>query len=49
MTGLSQGDLEARVPIAEGLRRFQEWAGPDAEFAEWGLDDAGAEAEPVPL
>ena len=27
------------MPIAEGLRRFQEWAGPDAEFAEWGLDD----------
>ena len=39
VTGLSQGDLEAGVPIAEGLRRFQEWAGPDAEFAEWGLDD----------
>ena len=39
VTGLSQGDLEAGVPIVEGLRRFQEWAGPDAEFAEWGLDD----------
>lgn len=39
VTGLSQGDLEAGMPIAEGLRRFQEWAGPDAEFAEWGLDD----------
>lgn len=39
VTGLSQGDLEAGVPIAEGLRRFVEWAGPDAEFAEWGLDD----------
>ena len=39
VTGLSQGELEAGVPIAEGLRRFQEWAGPDAEFAEWGLDD----------
>ena len=39
VTGLSQGDLEAGVPIAEGLRRFQEWAGPDAEFTEWGLDD----------
>ena len=39
VTGLSQGDLEAGVPIAEGLRRFQKWAGPDAEFAEWGLDD----------
>lgn len=26
VTGLSQGDLEAGVPIAEGLRRFQKWA-----------------------
>lgn len=39
VTGLSQGDLEAGVPIAEGLRRFFRWAGPDAEFGEWGLDD----------
>ena len=39
VTGLTQGDLDAGVPIAQGLRRFVEWAGPDAEFAEWGLDD----------
>ena len=39
VTGMSQGDLDAGVPIAEGLARFVEWAGPDAEFAEWGLDD----------
>lgn len=39
VTGLSQGDLDAGVPIAEGLARFVDWAGPDAEFAEWGLDD----------
>lgn len=32
VTGLSQGDLEAGVPIAEGLRRFQEGPGPDAEL-----------------
>ena len=23
----------------QGLRRFMKWCGPDAEFAEWGLDD----------
>ena len=39
VTGLSQGDLEAGVPIKEGLRRFMDWAGPDAAFAEWGMDD----------
>lgn len=39
VTGMSQGDLDAGVPIAEGLARFVKWAGPDAEFAEWGLDD----------
>lgn len=39
VTGLSQGDLETGVPIREGLARFVNWAGPDAEFAEWGLDD----------
>lgn len=39
VTGLSQGDIDAGIPIAEGLQRFVEWAGPDAEFAEWGLDD----------
>ena len=39
VTGLTQGDLESGVPIGEGLARFVEWAGSDAEFAEWGLDD----------
>lgn len=39
VTGLSQGDLDAGVPIREGLRSFMDWAGPDAEFGEWGLDD----------
>lgn len=39
VTGLTQGELDAGVPIQQGLRRFVEWAGPDAEFAEWGLDD----------
>ena len=39
VTGLSQGDLEAGVAHCRRLRRFQKWAGPDAEFAEWGLDD----------
>ena len=42
------GDLEAGVPIAEGLRRFQEWAGPDAEFAEWGLDAVSLYTSPSP-
>ena len=36
VTGLTQGDLESGVPIGEGLARFVEWAGPDAEFAEIG-------------
>lgn len=39
VTGLTQADLDAGVPIQEGLARFVEWAGPDAAFAEWGLDD----------
>ena len=39
VTGLSQGDLDAGLPMREGLQRFLEWAGPDAELAEWGLDD----------
>ncbi len=39
VTGLSQGDLDAGVPMKEGLQKFLDWAGPDAELAEWGLDD----------
>lgn len=39
VTGLSQGDLDAGVPIKQGLKQFLDWAGPDAELAEWGMDD----------
>lgn len=39
VTGLTQGDLDAGYPAKEGLQRFLDWAGPDAELAEWGLDD----------
>ena len=39
VTGLSQGDLDAGVPMKQGLQKFLDWAGPDAELAEWGLDD----------
>ena len=33
------GDLDAGLPMREGLQKFLDWAGPDAELAEWGLDD----------
>ena len=39
MTGLTQADLDRGEPIVQGLRRFMQWCGPDAEFAEWGMDD----------
>lgn len=39
VTGMTQADLDLGVPIKEGLTRFRNWAGPDAAFAEWGLDD----------
>lgn len=39
VTGLSQGDLDAGLPMKEGLQKFLDWAGLDAELAEWGLDD----------
>ena len=39
VTGLTQEDLDRGEPIAQGLRRFMQWCGPDAEFAEWGMDD----------
>lgn len=39
VTGLTQVELDMGVPIAEGLAEFVRWAGPDAQFAEWGLDD----------
>ncbi len=39
VTGLTQSDLDKGEPVAKGLRRFVEWCGEDAVFAEWGLDD----------
>ena len=39
VTGLTQKDLAAGVPLAEGLRRFMDWCGPDAALGEWGQDD----------
>ena len=39
VTGLTQEDLDNGAPIVQGLRRFMQWCGPDAEFAEWGMDD----------
>ena len=39
VTGLTQEDLDKGEPIIQGLRRFMKWCGPDAEFAEWGMDD----------
>lgn len=39
VTGLTQEDLDRGEPIIQGLRRFMKWCGPDAEFAEWGMDD----------
>lgn len=39
VTGLTQQQLDAGVPIREGLERFMAWCGPDAAFGEWGLDD----------
>ena len=34
VTGLTQKDLAAGVPVAEGLRRFMDWCGPDAALGE---------------
>ena len=31
VTGLSQGDLDAGLPMKEGLQKFLDWAGPDAD------------------
>lgn len=39
VTGLTQADLDRGEPILQGLKRFMQWCGPDAEFAEWGMDD----------
>ena len=32
VTGLSQGDLDAGLPMKEGLQKFLDWAGDDAEL-----------------
>lgn len=39
VTGLTQAELDKGEPILQGLKRFMQWCGPDAEFAEWGMDD----------
>ena len=39
VTGLTQEALDKGEPIARGLKKFMQWCGPDAEFAEWGMDD----------
>ena len=39
VTGLTQEDLDNGAPIVQGLRRFMQWCGPDAEFAERGMGD----------
>lgn len=39
VTGLTQAQLDAGVPIKEGLQRFMEWCGPDTALGEWGMDD----------
>ena len=39
VTGLTQADLDKGEPIVQGLRRFMQWCGPNAEFGEWGMDD----------
>ena len=39
VTGLTQADLDHGMPIAEGLKKFMDWCGPDAALGEWGLDD----------
>ena len=39
VTGLTQKDINAGLPIAEGLRRFRAWCGEDAALGEWGQDD----------
>ena len=39
VTGLTQKDINAGLPIAEGLRKFRAWCGEDAVLGEWGQDD----------
>ena len=44
VTGLTQANLDKGEPIVQGLRRFMQWCGPDAEFA--GVGVAMQNAEP---
>lgn len=39
VTGLTQSDINAGIPIKEGLEQFMNWCGPDVALGEWGLDD----------
>ena len=39
VTGFTQKEMGAGVPIRQGLQQFVKWCGPDAEFGEWGMDD----------
>ena len=39
VTGLTQKDVNAGFPIAQGLKKFRAWCGEDAALGEWGLDD----------
>ncbi len=39
VTGLTQQDINAGLPIAQGLREFMAWCGEDAVLGEWGKDD----------
>lgn len=39
VTGMTQAQVNAGVPIKEGLRQFMDWCGADAALGEWGQDD----------
>ena len=39
VTGLTQKEINAGLPISEGLRKFRAWCGEDAVLGEWGQDD----------
>lgn len=40
VTGLTQQQLDAGVPMQKGLASFVEWCGSDVALLEWGMDDA---------
>ena len=49
VTGLSQGDLDAGLPMKEGLQKFLDWAGAGCGTGRVGTGRcAGAQAEPFP-